>query len=173
MDYAGTPDLDISTLTSGQESFNVLGDKTMSTISFEIVLNRVADMQYYTENDKGNGSLTQWAKNHNVYGKNEPSTAEQHRIYNFGTMYDVEYLLATILGFKFKSRLRGKTPDIGFLAGRPVDLHLGDGLRYWGYFSSVTLDHKIFNDRMVPTFTVMSLSFNRIPDYAEFDGNKK
>jgi hypothetical protein len=172
MDYAGTPDLDITTLTSGQESFNVLGDKTMSTISFDIVLNRVSDLQYYEETNTGKGALTQWAKDHSVYGNNEPSKTEQDRIYKYGTMYDVEYLLATILGFKFKSRLRGTTPDIGFLAGRPVDLHLGDGLRYWGYFSSIGLEHKIFNERMVPTFTVMTVSFNRIPDYAEFEGNK-
>ena len=166
MGYSGFPDIDITTLTaySAGEKFNYLGDKTTSTINFQLVVNRLFDFQYYDGGTKG-GTLLPSSKD--VYAGKEPSEEDQNRIFNYGTMYDLEFLLATVLGFKFETRLRSTTPDIGFLAGRPVDLHLGKGLRYWGYIASLGIDHKIFDERMVPIFSVIDIMFNRIPDYIE------
>lgn len=162
MAWAGSPDVDVAMESSGLERFNLLGEQTMSTISFDLVLNRIFDFQYYTSD----GKLKPGRKgDRNPYVPVQPSTAEQKRIYEYGTMYDVEYLLSTILGYKLDTRFRGTTSDIGFLTGRPVDLHLGNKLRYWGYIGSVAVSHRIFDERMVPIFSTVSITFNRIPDY--------
>ena len=51
MSYAGNPDFDVTMFTSGRESFNLLGTaSTQSTISFNIVLNRIHDMKYLFAN---------------------------------------------------------------------------------------------------------------------------
>jgi hypothetical protein len=162
MAWGGNPDIDVTMESSGMEKFNLLGGQTMSTISFDLVINRIFDMQYYRDS----GLLrNRFSKAKNPYSPREPSDDEQRRIYNFGTMYDVEYLLATILGYKLNTRFRGVTSDIGFLNGRPVDLHLGHRLRYWGYISDVSVSHVMFDERMVPIFSTMRITFNRIPDY--------
>jgi putative thioredoxin len=70
-----------------------------------------------------------------------------------GTMYDVEYLLRTLLGYTLKSYLRNnQTADMGYLGARPVELHLGKSLRYLGTVTSLRIEHVIFNEQMVPLF---------------------
>jgi hypothetical protein len=162
MAWGGNPDIDVTMESSGLEKFNLLGGQTMSTISFDLVINRIFDMQYYRDNGLLRG---RFREANNPYSPREPDESEQQRIYNYGTMYDVEYLLATILGYKLNTRFRGVTSDIGFLNGRPVDLHLGHRLRYWGYISDVSISHVMFDERMVPIFSTMRVTFNRIPDY--------
>ncbi len=161
MEYTGAPNVDVAMQTSGTEKFNLMGTSaTQSTISFQILINRMFDMKYYGENGllKSNGAK--------AYGSRVPSRGEQMAIYNMGTMYDVEYLLRTLLGYTLKSYLRdGQTADMGFLGARPVELHLGKSLRYLGTVTSISLDHRIFNERMVPLFTNVGITFARIPDY--------
>jgi hypothetical protein len=162
MAWAGNPDVDVAMESSGLERFNMLGEHTMSTISFDLVLNRIFDFQYYGTDGKLKAGRR---GDRNPYAPVQPSESDQKRIYNYGTMYDVEYLLSTILGYKLDTRFRGTTSDIGFLTGRPVDLHLGHKLRYWGYISGISVTHTIFDERMVPIFSTVRISFNRIPDY--------
>lgn len=162
MAWGGNPDIDVTMESSGLEKFNLLGGQTMSTISFDLVINRIFDMQYYAD---GGLLRARFRQDKNPYSPRQPSEEEQKRIYNYGTMYDVEYLLATILGYKLNTRFRDVTSDIGFLNGRPVDLHLGHKLRYWGYISDISVSHVMFDERMVPIFSTMRVTFNRIPDY--------
>jgi hypothetical protein len=89
-----------------------------------------------------------------------------------GTMYDFEFLLRTIMGYTMKSSLRDYsffedkgTADMGFLGARPVELHLGKNMRYLGYITNINLEHVIFDNRMVPLFSNVSIAFSRLPDY--------
>jgi hypothetical protein len=172
MNYTGAPNVDVAMQTSGTEKFNLMGTSaTQSTISFQILINRMFDMKYYEPDGKGSGRLGPGGAR--AYGARVPNLAEQNAIYDMGTMYDVEYLLRTLLGYTLKSYLRnGQTADMGYLGARPVELHLGKSLRYLGTVTSVSLDHRIFNERMVPLFTNVGISFSRIPDYPIATENK-
>jgi hypothetical protein len=93
-------------------------------------------------------------------------TNELKEIYNKGTMYDIEFLLKILMGgVSYKSWLRGSelTSDIGFVIPQPVELHLGTSLRYVISMTGLSLKHVIFNERMVPLFTTLSITANRLP----------
>lgn len=170
MGYAGIPDIDYTMFTSGREAFNLLGvQATQSTVSFNLVLNRINDMKYFTDYS---GKFDSTVKSSDWAGR-FPTSGEQRDIYNKGTMYDIEFLLRTVMQVPIKSFLTkrnaswdGKTADIGFLTGVPVELHLGKSLRYLVRVDALSLDHVIFNERMVPIFTNVSVNCSRIPDYA-------
>ena len=164
MSYSGNVDVDVSLMLSGREKFNPVSTKaTQSTISFEILLNRMFDMQYY---DKTTGRIQAGQNATQLYGSRFPRFADQTEIFNKGTMYDVEFLLKTLFGFEVPSQLgRGKTADMGFVIPRPVELHLGNKLRYLVYVEGFQLNHVIFDTRMVPLFTTLSITANRVPDY--------
>jgi hypothetical protein len=180
MSYTGVPPMDINYVATQDDPFNVIGvagsNVTQSTITFDIVLNRTMDHQYYSVplgNDgrqSGRATLTDPTKQ--IYSPRNPDAIDQVAIWQKGTMYDVEFLLRTIMGFAYATELRGVTADVGWLSGRPVDLHLGQSLRYRCFISGFNVRHVIFNERMVPIFSTVSLSFNRLPDVIG-QGNKK
>jgi hypothetical protein len=161
MNYFTSPNIDVTMMSSGSEMFNIAGVATsQGSISFQIVINRIADMQYYTEN----GTLIRGAEAN--YSKAPSTVQDQKNLYNKGTMYDVEYLLRVLMGTTMSSYLRGqKTADMGWLPAIPVELHLGKSLRYLGVVNSFNLNHIIFNEKMVPLFTTMDITFARLPDY--------
>ena len=161
MEYSGMPNVDQGFELSGQDKFVMYGTSiTQSTISFQLLINRMFDMKYYDEN----GKLK--PKGAKAYAGRQPSAAAQKQIYTMGTMYDVEYLLRTLLGYTLKSYLRNnQTADMGYLGARPVELHLGKSLRYLGTVTSLRIEHVIFNEQMVPLFTNVSVGFARLPDY--------
>lgn len=162
MTYAGIPDIDVGFVASGQDPFNLVGTQvSQSSISFQLILNRVFDMQYYTKAGRLRADAPP-----SVYSPSRPSETDQLAIYNRGTMYDVEFFLSTILGFRAATQFRGNTADLGWIGGHPVELHLGNSLRYLAMTQGAALRHIIFNERMVPTFSTLSLTFNRIPDYS-------
>jgi len=161
MDYSGMPNVDQGFELSGKDKFVLYGTNiTQSTISFQLLINRMFDMKYYDEY----GRLKAGAQK--AYAGKVPSATAQNQIYTMGTMYDVEYLLRTLLGYTLKSYLRNnQTADMGYLGARPVELHLGKSLRYLGTVTSLTINHVIFNEQMVPLFTNVSVGFARLPDY--------
>jgi hypothetical protein len=161
MSYSGMPNVDQGFEISGQDKFVMYGTNvTQSTISFQLLINRMFDMKYYDENGRVKGNATK------AYAGKLPSAAAQKQIYTMGTMYDVEYLLRTLLGYTLKSYLRNnQTADMGYLGARPVELHLGKSLRYLGTVTSLNVDHVIFNEQMVPLFTNVAITFARLPDY--------
>jgi hypothetical protein len=167
MQYMGIAQTDMTMYTSGTEAFNMIPPTTTSaTVSFDILINRMNDMKYYTSE----GKLTENGKK--AYPADHvPDATEQKQIYNMGTMYDVEYLLRTLLGYTSKSYLRNGivTADLGWFSKKPVELHLGKNLRYLGFVGGVSLRHAIFNEHMVPLFTTMHIEFSRIPDYPYVD----
>jgi len=161
MSYGGSPNIDVNLEATGQEKFNLYGTSvSTSSISIQLVLNRVLDHQYYSDS----GVLLD--KYQTVYSPRLPTEQEQQRIFERGTMYDVEALLATLVGFKTQTDLRGETADIGWITGRTLEIHLGKALRYRGYIGGVGVRHVMFTEQMVPIFSTISLDIMRIPDYA-------
>ena len=161
MTYQIGPAVDIGYLASGQEKFNMAGsDGAFSTITFEVLINRMADMKYYNKT----GLLTEAGKEQ--YGENIPTAKDQIMIYNKGTMYDLEYLLRTATAGTLiqQSWLRGITADIGYIGAVPIELHLGKNLRYWGTISALDVNHTIFNEKMIPVFTSVTVTFSRLID---------
>lgn len=136
-----------------------------SSISFSLMLNRIPDMQFYSPSGQlqiqGNigGDAAQ-----KLYGGKFPSPSEQRRIFNYGTMYDIEWLLKTITGIELETELRGKTSDLGFLVGKLVELHLGNKLRYLVFIDGISVEHVIFDERMVPVLTNVNITCGRVPD---------
>ena len=163
MTYSGTPPIDIGLTISGQDPFNLLGQQgSQSTIDFDLVLNRVSDFKYYD----ANGRIKPEYKGKNIYSPRMPKdAAEEQEIYNKGTMYDVEYLLSTVIGFKSDTSLRGTTADLGWLTGRPVKVSLGKSLKYVGAIDGFSVNHTMFDTRMVPIFSTVKISLKRVPDF--------
>jgi hypothetical protein len=134
-----------------------------SSIKFELLLNRMFDMTFLDSNGRLKPNLTL----NKVYGV--PSSgfdADLKQIYERGTMYDVEYLMKTIIGFDLNTIFRGKSADVGFLLGRLVELHLGKSLRYLVTINSININHLHFDARMVPLLTYIEITASRIPDFA-------
>ena len=96
---------------------------------------------------------------------------ELGRIKEMGTMYDIEYLLRSLIGYQLRSTMRDVlTADVGYLGAYPVELHLGKSLRYLVTIDSFDISHTIFTKDMVPVFTNLRVTCNRLPDFAAGHG---
>ena len=183
MAYATGPAVDVGNQLSGQEKFNLVTPEGQGTISFELLLNRMFDMKYInayglrtewrdTVSTASPGALTRgtigdaFTPLANPY----PTTIDAlknddlKKIYDQGTMYDVQHLLRAVLGYDKKTGLRGQTPDLGYLGAMPVLLYLGPTIRYLVRISSLSINHAVFNDRMVPVLTNVSITATRYID---------
>ena len=150
----------------GQDTFApIAANMFSSTITFDIILNRMEDMLVLNPDGSYKGSNPYPGWNH---PKENGPQAERKKIVEFGTMYDLEYLFKSLHGYagnsNFQSSLRGQTSDPGWLPVRPVELHLGNKLRYRVRVSSLAVRHAIFNSRMVPVFSTVSFTCNRYWD---------
>jgi hypothetical protein len=166
MNYSGMLGVDPNMETNGLDQFNPLGVYTQATINFNILINRMFDFRYY---NPSTGVIDKKYKGKNIYYPRQPETSEQKDIYKKGTMYDVEHLLRAVLGFGMPSYLGrnmsdGQTADLGFITGIPVELHLGSNLRYLGNVTDLKVSHVLFDERMVPIFTNLAISFARLVD---------
>ena len=56
--------------------------------------------------------------------------------------------------------------------GHITELHLGAGLRYKVRLNGITVKHIIFNERMVPMFSIVSLNLARYYDSATLKLNR-
>jgi len=168
MTYSAIEGVDLGWLASGKDQTNVIPPQNGGGgIRFNLLLNRQADMAQYTTS----GKLITPGK----YALRDPYSGtinpvgfdEQKAIYNKGTMYDIEFLLRAATGYTMRSELRNElTSDIGYYARRQVELHLGPKLRYRGFISNIIINHYLFDERMVPTLTNLSIGFARLPDFA-------
>ena len=142
-----------------------------STISFELLLNRIEDMKYLDET----GLKSQLFANilvglsENPYPQQGIPDAEFRSIYKKGTMYDIEYLFKAVNGFnsQYNSSLNGLTADRGWLYALPVELHLGDGLHYLVRLTTLNVNHTMFNERMVPVLSTVTITCTRYYDGPE------
>ena len=152
---------------SGKDQF-IPGTSNLvsSTIDFSLVLNRIQDFALINANGLVNADR-------NPYGTFATKTGnpndEFKQIYEKGTMYDLEYLFKTMHGngayVSYNSVLQGgTTSDPGWLPVRPIELHLGNKLRYRVRIASLSVSHTIFNARMVPILTTVNVSCARYWD---------
>ena len=144
-----------------------------SAINFYVPLNRIQDMNYLQSD--GNYHLAKSVGSGN--GEIKPTLpytydvpiAERKAIYELGTMYDVEWLMKAINGWAFQdhvSDISGRqTSDMGFMLQFPVELHLGNGLRYRVQITDVIVNHVIFNSRMIPIWSTVNITCRRFPEY--------
>jgi hypothetical protein len=160
MVYAGMQNVDPGLVMSGVNQIPLIGaSNTSSSIDFDIIINRMADMKYIRSTNKSDARLS----DNYVYGR-AVSTDDLQKISDKGTMYDLEFLLQTLLGYKTNSKLRGFTSDVGYMGTFPVELHLGKSLRYIVIINSLTVSHTIFTKDMVPVYTNVHVSAGRMPD---------
>ena len=164
---------------SGADPF-VAGTSNLvqSYIDFSIIINRIEDFNYIdskglqkliavpSSNPTDYGSKIVPVKN--PYPKGIDNS-ELIQIYEKGTMYDLEYLFRTMHGngsyTAYKSSLMNTvTADPGWLPVRPIELHLGNKLRYRVSIAKLSINHSIFNARMVPILSTVTISCARYWD---------
>jgi hypothetical protein len=178
MDYSSMPDVDITGYLSGMDTVPPIGTAGANgSITFQILLNRMLDMRYYDvagDNGLPTYKLRKGVVSSEIYDRPPSGTAtetsllpgvsEQEMIARYGTMYDIEYLLRTIIGFTMTNTITGThTSDFGYLGAYPVELHLGQNLRYLVTIASMSIHHTAFDERMVPIFSYVDLTCNRLP----------
>jgi len=164
MTYGSMDKLSPELMRDEIQTFNPVTPINVGGISFEIYLNRIDDLSLI----KSNGTLVLDGKtfaSDTVYPE-VVDPAELKQIYRKGTMYDLEYLFRAIHGGgnDYTSILRGKTSDLGWISRAAVEVHLGDGLRFLVSLNNIGVNHVLFNDRMVPMLTVLTIQGSRFMD---------
>lgn len=161
MSYGMMTDMSAELLMSGNENLNMVTPLQRGGWSIDLYLNRMEDLSYINSD----GSLVNNLSPLQVYPETVDAS-ELKKIYNKGTMYDLEYLFRTLNGgdSDYNSELRGETSDIGWIAGIAVEFHMGNGLRYLGQITSIDINHAVFNDRMVPMLTTVTIKASRFYD---------
>lgn len=178
--WQGSPNVDVGFVMSGQDKFGPVGaaSGTGSGFTINIPINRLADQQFVGLPESQWGNIN-WEK---IYGigiseqdpkakvSQTPTYDDLRKIRDLGTMYDVEYLLQTILGYQMKSGIRvGKhqmTADLGYLGGFPVEVHLGKNMRYYVSIQGISVYTKHFSKDMVPLISGLTIACSRLPDYS-------
>lgn len=170
------------------EAIPISTNMTASYVTFSLVINRIEDMNFLDKNGFTSAQAKKFAENtrtpqvdldpaqrNRIYSANfianspYPETVaveDLQEIYNKGTMYDLEYLFKTINGpaATFKNKWGINTADRSYMRLAILELHLGNSLRYRGRISDLEVNHTIFNNRMVPLFSTVRISFARIND---------
>jgi hypothetical protein len=165
---------------SGQDVFNpIMSGLASSTVAFTLMLNRIEDITLLKQQSNGPAlsdvqaefRRTQiLAANEKVKSSYGPSvdSADLAELYKRGTMYDLEYLFKTINGpnATFQSSLNGLTADKGWIRPQIVELHLGESLRYRVRITDLSVNHAVFDSRMVPVLSTVNITFARFPDFS-------
>lgn len=141
------------------------------TVSFQLYLNRVVDLSYLrtiTDPKIGMSVYNQLSPTA-AYGR-ELSEKEIEGILNRGTEYDLEFLYRCLTGDPLTNNpllndtlRKNGSADIGYITGIPLWLYLSDNIRYFGSITGFSVSHIIFNTEMVPTLSVVDISFSRYP----------
>ena len=142
---------------AGKDAFAPVSAGLMtSTVDFELILNRIEDFNHLNENG---------LDGFNPYSVTVPSD-DLKDIYRQGTMYDMEYLLKTLNGpsAKYTSELNGSTSDRAWLRPTIVELHLGNAMRYRVRIANLSINHIMFNSRMVPILSSVKITCSRFND---------
>ena len=146
------------------DTANVLGGPT--SISFDLYLNRIADLAELKLQDRPNNYPTSL------------SPADITGLKTRGTEYDLEFLYRIVNGSPVETDLTATkqlTSDFGYITGVPFWLFLHDNMRYYVGLSTMSVNHVMFTTDMVPIFTVVSLTFTRYPvfDKTGYVGKKQ
>lgn len=156
--------------SGGTNAIGITGGGATGSLTITLYLNRIEDMALFKVNRDGVPTMDYRDIEH-YYGT--LTKEEIIGIYNRGTGYDLEFLYRAVLGRSYDTYLRGNTADLGMAFALPsvLDLSAGavpgevkHGQRYAGLVTSVDYTHLSFNERMVPLWTMVNISFRRVPD---------
>jgi hypothetical protein len=169
MSYGTMTDMSPELLMSGRDKINPIVPPGTGGFGFELMLNRLEDLSYINEDGSlkspNNGNADQTDRSRELWGQfvGQPTLKE---LWNKGTMYDLDFLFRALHGGQgdYMSSLRGKTSDQGWLNGAAVEFHLGSNLRYLGRITSIDITHGVFNSRMVPLISYVSIKAARFYD---------
>lgn len=90
-----------------------------------------------------------------------------------GTMYDIDFMFRTSLGRQWLTLYRGWTADTGIAFSIPLILYLSSTMIYRVRLTSIGFTHKMFTPDMIPTYTEVTLGFERIPDVQNYSLDPK
>jgi hypothetical protein len=161
-------------MMSGKDQANMITSPTQSsTISFQLYLNRIEDMNALANvvHVKRSEPLITDADSKKYYPE-VVTQADRELIKDFGTMYDLEFLFKAVNGEMggYTSPMRlVKTADVGWLNGMAVEMHLGRKLRYLARIINISVKHILFTENMVPTLSVVTISAHRFHDTTTID----
>jgi hypothetical protein len=65
------------------------------------------------------------------------------------------------------------TSDFGYITGTPVWLKIHNNLRYKGSVASLSVNHVIFNELMVPMFSTVDVTMLRYPVISELNEERQ
>jgi len=152
-----------------------------SSVSFDLWINRLEEMQLLNLDGTvrgGDGNVDdEYLKWRWRGAKVDKDTRSLIRTQ--GTQYDLEYLYRVCNGEPLET-WKGLSADYGILFGQPLRLHftrvknngMNVGMNYYGFISSISIDHKMFSMDMVPSLTQVTVNFTRIPDTLALDSAK-
>lgn len=179
------------------EAIPISTNMTASYVTFSLVINRIEDMNFidkfgfvsaqakkFAETTQAPTGDLDPAQRNRIYNArfiaNSPypetvSLEDLKEIYQKGTMYDLEYLFKTINGpaATFKNKYGVQTADRSYMRLAILELHLGNSMRYRGRITELEVNHTIFNNRMIPLFSTVRISFARINDAYVLPDKKK
>lgn len=165
LSYGSTIDTAIDWMLQPKDPSNFFGGNTV--ISFDLYLNRIADMK--TLRDKGTIASS--------YPGGSLTDEQINGILKRGTEFDLEYLYRVVNGAPGQTTLVSDstllTSDFGYITGMPVWLQFHDNMRYKASLSSIQVTHAIFTESMIPVLSVVKLSFIRYPELDNLGVNKQ
>jgi hypothetical protein len=155
---------DVATALAGSQQF-----------TFSLFLNRLADVsslksfQTTTLSKTNRESALDNPLNYIATGtsgsyERDLTAMDANGIVTRGTEYDLEYFYRVINGDPaYGSSMLQPTADFGFMSGVPVWLKFNDHVRYKVTVQSISVNHVMFTEDMVPVVTEVQLSMIRIP----------
>ena len=154
--YGSQIDTAIDWMQQARDPSNFFGGNTAITVT--LYLNRIADMK----------ALRTTGPASRDYPGGALDSSQVNQILKRGTEYDLEYLYRTINGSPGVTSLVTdatlKTSDFGYITGMPVWIHIHDNMRYKGSLTNIEVNHVIFTESMIPTLSVVKLTFLRYPE---------
>jgi cell wall-associated NlpC family hydrolase/lysophospholipase L1-like esterase len=133
----------------------LLAANDMATVTFKLLLARFEDMRILKNEN--------WAQH---YPPNSITEAQRKAILKYGTQADIEYLFRLCNG-EPQDTWRGKTSDWGMMLPTLSIVSLGDSpgaRKIRGYITSIGYDHKVLIAGMIPVYTELAITFNRLVD---------
>jgi hypothetical protein len=147
--YDYTDVADVATLLTGNMQ-----------VSLQLYLNRIVDLTELTSKRTPTKS---------PYTPPLSNDAKEG-ILNRGTEYDIEFLYrvcngdpSTTTGLDPLLGYAGITSDSGLLKQVPVWLHLHNSYKIFGAVANLSVNHVLFDKRMVPMLSTVDLTINRYP----------
>lgn len=164
--YSTAMDTSIDWMLADKDPANYIGGNV--TVGMTLYLNRVADM---TELAGSKGKDSDYGPAGAYPRALRPE--EVNGLLYRGTEYDLEFLYRVVNGDPKPSTnsllsytVGGQAPltsDFGYITGTPVWLKIHNNLRYKVSVASVTVNHVIFNELMIPMFSTVDIQMIRYP----------